>query len=633
MVFSFPSPVRRVLRKRRAVLPSAWVERHRVVTMSSMPGPWRNDVTPYLAGIMDASFFPSVRKVIVCKAPQTGLTEGAINSMLYAVDRQPGPVLFVFPDRDMARENSSDRIQPAITSSPRVSQYLTGRDDDLSGTRINLVHMPVYLAWAHSASRLANKPIKHLYLDEVDKYPAQASRRETSPINLAEARLTTYQDECHEWMFSSPSIEQGPIWRALTTEAQVVFRYEARCPHCAALQAMVFDQIRKPEDVKDPEEIEARRLAWYVCPECGGEWTDRLRDQAVREGRWVAWFWDQTVDNKGGFVRDASGRGLMEYLRAEHPGKIGFHVPSWLSRFVSLAKVMASFRRGLADRDALKDFLNKHAAEPWRVLVRESSADELLQGRGVLPRQVVPQEAVGITCGIDVQKYGFWFVVRAWANDFSSWLIDYGHLATWEDVETLLFDTRWPVDASERTAGIWRAAVDTGGGEQDGSVSMTEETYFWLRRNGSGRGCRVWGTKGASRLLAGKLSVGKPLDKAPSGKPIQGGLQIVSLNTDALKDTVTYRLEQARSGGAMPAWLHQDTGDDYARQILAEAKQVDDKGVECWVQLRKDNHLLDCEVMCHALADPEWPGGGVNLLRPAGTPAPGRRVRSSGVRV
>jgi phage terminase large subunit GpA-like protein len=323
----------------------------------------------------------------------------------------------------------------------------------------------------------------------------------------------------------------------------------------------------------------------------------------------------------------------MEYLRAEHPGKIGFHVPSWLSRFVSLAKVMASFRRGLADRDALKDFLNKHAAEPWRVLVRESSADELLQGRGVLPRQVVPQEAVGITCGIDVQKYGFWFVVRAWANDFSSWLIDYGHLATWEDVETLLFDTRWPVDASGRTAGIWRAAVDTGGGEQDGSVSMTEETYFWLRRNGSGRGCRVWGTKGASRLLAGKLSVGKPLDKAPSGKPIQGGLQIVSLNTDALKDTVTYRLEQARSGGAMPAWLHQDTGDDYARQILAEAKQVDDKGVECWVQLRKDNHLLDCEVMCHALADPEWPGGGVNLLRPAGTPAPGRRVRSSGVRV
>jgi phage terminase large subunit GpA-like protein len=107
----------------------------------------------------------------------------------------------------------------------------------------------------------------------------------------------------------------------------------------------------------------------------------------------------------------------------------------------------------------------------------------------------------------------------------------------------------------------------------------------------------------------------------------------VSLNTDALKDAVVYRMEQARTGGAMPAWLHADTGTDYARQILAEAKQVDDKGVECWVQVKKDNHLLDCEVICHALADPEWPGGGVNLLLPPGTAAPGRRVRSPGVRV
>ena len=79
---------------------------------------------------------------------------------------------------------------------------------------------------------------------------------------------------------------------------------------------------------------------------------------------------------------------------------------------------------------------------------------------------------------------------------------------------------------------IWRTAVDTGGGDREDGLSMTEDTYNWLRRNGVGHGCRVWATKGSSTLLAGKIHLGKPLDKTPSGKPIPGGLQIVQLDTN-----------------------------------------------------------------------------------------------------
>jgi hypothetical protein len=64
----------------------------------------------------------------------------------------------------------------------------------------------------------------------------------------------------------------------------------------------------------------------------------------------------------------------------------------------------------------------------------------------------------------------------------------------------------------------------------------------------------------------------------------------------------------------MAAYLHADTKADYARQIMAESKKQDKKGVETWVQEHRENHLLDCEVIAHALADPEWPGGGVHLL-------------------
>ncbi|MHC1745338.1 MAG: terminase gpA endonuclease subunit [Syntrophobacteraceae bacterium] len=155
---------------------------------------------------------------------------------------------------------------------------------------------------------------------------------------------------------------------------------------------------------------------------------------------------------------------------------------------------------------------------------------------------------------------------------------------------------------------------------------MTEDTYNWLRRNGIGRGCRVWATKGSSTPLAGKIHLGKPLDKTPSGKPIPGGLQIVQLDTNKLKDAFHYRLKLALESMPRGAYLHSAVDHVYFRQILAEEKRVDRKGFEQWVRVRKENHLLDCEIGNLALADPEWPGGGVHLIRqrPAvSTHAPG----------
>jgi len=117
--------------------------------------------------------------------------------------------------------------------------------------------------------------------------------------------------------------------------------------------------------------------------------------------------------------------------------------------------------------------------------------------------------------------------------------------------------------------------------------------------------------------LAGKIHVGNVLDKTPSGRPIPGGLQLILLDPDQCKEMVYFRLEQAIGGNPQGAYLHAGTDEKYARQILAEQKQRDQKGIERWVQVGRENHFLDCEAICQAVADPEWPGGGVNLLRHA----------------
>jgi hypothetical protein len=138
---------------------------------------------------------------------------------------------------------------------------------------------------------------------------------------------------------------------------------------------------------------------------------------------------------------------------------------------------------------------------------------------------VVPVEAVALTCGIDMQKHGFWFAVRAWARDYRSWLIHYGFLPDWDTIEELLFATAYPVEGKDGiTLQIWRAGLDTGGGKgaMETDPTLTEQAYYWLRKIGTGRGCLCYACKGASHPLAGKIHAGKRLDQTPSGKPIPG---------------------------------------------------------------------------------------------------------------
>jgi len=617
--FTFSVGERRVFRKKAKIPVSEWVEKHRYVTMSALPGLWRNEITPYLSGIMDASFHPAVQTVIVCKAPQVGCTEAVLNCIGYAADRDPGPVLMVYPDEKTAKENSQDRIQPMLDASPRLRSLMTGMDDDKASLRIKLKHMIMYMAWATSASRLSNKPIRYVGLDELDKYPKTAGKREASPEALAEIRTITYRWSRKIWKLSTPTIETGPIWKALTTEAQVIFDYWVECPLCGEMQLMRFSRetFRWPRDGQnsdtndqnpdtqahslDPEEIEAKGLAWYECEHCHGRWNDTLRDQAARAGQWR---------------ERATGIELSTYLNEHRPRKIGFHVPAWISYFISLSEVAAAFLKSQHSLEDFKNFKNKYEAVPWKQIVVSADEGHILKARCELPAQTVPPEARALMCGLDVQKYGFWFVVRAFAADYTSWLVHYGYLAKWDDVEQLLFETAYPVGNpdSGNTMRIFRACIDTGGGQKYTGMSSTEETYWWLRDNGTGRGARVWGTKGSSRALAGKLQLGKPLDKTPSGKPLPGGLRIISVDTEKMKDAYHYHLARAIDDLPQGAYLHAATGADYADQILAEEKQITEKGIEEWVQIRTDNHLLDCECLALLCADPEFPGGGINIL-------------------
>jgi phage terminase large subunit GpA-like protein len=620
----FSEAERKILRKHKKIPASQWAERYRYVSMSVLPGKWKNEVTPYLAGIMDASFFPSVRTIIICKSPQVGATEAVLNCLGYAIDRDPGPALIIYPDEATAKENNQDRIQPMIKQSPRLRSYMTGLDDDSSTLRIKLQHMIIYMAWARSASRLSNKPIRYAIEDEVDKYVDTAGKRETSPDKLIDARLITYRHNHKKWKISTPTTETGNIWKALNGEAQVIFDYYVSCPDCGHDHLMTFGQIKWAHKTEpgpdgkchseDPETIEAEKLAWYECPQCLTRWNDYDRDLAVRNGAWR-----ERVKDPGTEGKFHGGLKLSDYLKKHHPVKIGFHIPSRISPFVSLSETAASFLRGLKDINELKNFYNNHEALPWKLIVTSKDSAQILAARCELPAQTVPEAAIVLTVGVDVQLHGFWFVVRAWAADMTSWKIHHGFLATWADVEKLLFESSYPIGDTGRTMRPFRACIDTGGGKKFEDMTMTEETYFWILKNKGRGGLALWGTKGSSTALPGMLSLGPGIVSTPAGKKLPEALRILSIDTDKAKDQYHYRLQLAAKEDtrSLPgaAFLDVGTGEDYVQQILAEEKQQDEKGRESWVNTHsRANHLLDAEVLAAACVEMEFPGGGLRLL-------------------
>ncbi|MCK5541698.1 MAG: phage terminase large subunit family protein [Desulfobacterales bacterium] len=588
--FVFSRAEKKILRKRKPIKVSEWSEKHRIVTMSRLPGIWKNSVTPYLASIMDAAALPFVREIIVCKTPQTGVSEAAHNFIGYCIDRDPGPVLYVYPDEKTAGENSKDRILPMIKSSPRLRTYLTGTEKDASTLRINMQHMPIYLGWGRSVASIANKPIKIAISDEVDKPGFDPGKKESPPLDLIDDRLITFRETSTHWKISTPTVESGNIWRELNENTDVIFDYHVKCPLCNNVQLMEFRGIHWDGGSKaDIKVIKNKKLAWYECNFCPGKWDDVSRDMAVRGGVW----------------RDRlTGLSIDAYLERLRPANIGFHIPSWISYFVSLSEVVVAFLKGNEDPEKLQKFKNSYEGLPWKNIIIKHDEEEILDHKNHLPAGVVPQDAVALTCGIDVQKHGFWFVVRSWTRDMSNHLVQYGFLSTWKDVENLVFNTTYPVEAKENVQmGIWRAAIDTGGGKSESDEwTKTEEIYEWVRINNRDT---VFAIKGASNPQLKKV-VPRVIDKMTKGnRVIEGGLVIFFLDTSKFKDLYHWRLGRSPEE-SQTTTLNSDTGIDYAKQILAVQKQTDKQKKVEWVQIRRDDHLFDCEVYASACADPEW---------------------------
>jgi len=560
---------------------SEWADNNIILGQGSAePGQWRTSRTPCLKGVMDAFSDDYVRVITLMFCTQVGKTSAMLNMLAYAVDQDPGPALWVHPDKDLVREFCEERIMPQLRLSPETAKHISTHKDAMTKKGIKLDRMRLYLGWAGSPAVLSSRAVKYVFNDEIDKYP-KFSGREASPVKLSTERTKTY------WNYksvraSTPTSIEGSINKDFEKSDKRTFHIP--CPYCGKYQQLIFSQVKWPKDERNPEKIIQNQLARYECVKCKKRFTNTEKLRQMQKGVWCPEGCE--VNGKGELTGDLPA--------ATH---IGFHLSAlyapWMG--VTLSHVAAEFLSSKDDPEDLMNFVNSWLAEPWAEKITETEEDEIKARAGEHLEGEVPDRAIILTAAVDVQKDHFWIAIRAWGLMGESWLVRVCRVESWMDVAAVVLETEYPCQHNPRkTFEVRMANID--------SKYRTDEVYAFCKEHSE-----------RTRAIAGRESLRgipyyrKQIERAPkTGKVIKGGVGLWHIDTTYYKDKLS-RLISAE-GNAQKWHLFFNPPDWYVSQMTAEHKVVERKGsaVKHVWRLKtqsRANHSWDLEVYNVAAAD------------------------------
>ena len=551
---------------------SSWADAHRMLSgkASAEPGPWRTDRTPYLREVMDClSTTSPVQRVVLMAGAQLGKTEAGSNWLGYVIAHAPGPMLMVQPTVDMAKRLSKQRLESLITETPCLSAKVAPARSRDSGNTMFSKEYPggiMILTGANSATGLRSTPCRYIFLDEVDAFPADVDG-EGDPVTLAERRSTTFSRR-KIFMTSTPTVRDfSRIESEFLLSDQR--RYFVPCPCCGAMQWLQWSQLKWQDN--DPSTV------MYECEVCKEQFAESHKTHILAAGEWRA---------------TAPGDGRTA----------GFHLSSLYSPlgWKSWEEIVEDFLRSKGDAPRLKTWVNTVLGETWQEdYASKVSAEALLERCEQYEAAMLPDAAMALTVGVDVQDNRLAVSVWAWGREEEGWLLDhqeiYGDPARpelWKQLDEVVL-REWP----HALGGKLRpdiVAIDSGG-------HFTAEVYQYARERGR-QG--VVAIKGQSQRGKPPISKASKVDVNFRGKVLKRGAQVYPVGSDTVKTTLFARLRHNDRG---PGYLHfhVKVPVEYFEQLTAE-KQVlrtNRAGfpVREWVlPANKRNEALDCLVYAYA---------------------------------
>jgi phage terminase large subunit GpA-like protein len=427
---------------------SEWADENRILVSESSaePGRWRTDRAPYQREIMDSFTQPGIWKIAIKASAQVGKTELELNMMGRAIDVDPGPILFVQPTDNFAEDFSKRRVAPMIRACRVLKNKVYEAKSRDSGNTITMKTFPggsVAFTGANSPTELAGRPVRYVFMDEIDRFPASAGT-EGDPLQLAERRTETYKSNRKIVLTSTPTVKgASKIERAYMTGTQEEWHTE--CPHCHTFSFIKFDHIKfDKEEYKDEngeKNFHVRNVRWK-CPVCERETGEY--DTKRQPAKWVA-----------------------KNPKAIETGVRSFQLNAFMSPWSDWVDICRMFLRSKDDPELLKVFVNTVLGETWEVRDR-SGVPEKLYGRREIYGAEVPPGALVLTMGLDTQDNRLEYEVVAWDRNEQSWGISRGIIpgradasGVWEEVDELM-EREWKLQ-NGMALRVMAAFIDSGG--------------------------------------------------------------------------------------------------------------------------------------------------------------------------
>ena len=555
---------------------SEWADKYRRLSAenSAEPGRWKTARTPYLKEIMDAFTDPKVHHIVVAASSQVGKTECEMNMLGYAIDIDPGPIMWVMPTVDNSKDFSKRRIAPMIRDTkPLRAKISKSKSRDSENTVLKKAYPGGMLTMtgANSPASLASVPARYIFGDERDRWTKDAGG-EGDPWKLLEARTTTFYN--HKMVeVSTPTIKgYSNIEAAFNIGTQEY--WSVKCPHCGEYIFIKFDYIRFEHhstkvNGKRQYTVDSIMLA---CPECGCASTEAEIRKMPK--KWVA------------HNPDAYKKGVRS-----------FWINAFSSPWISWEKLVLAFLEAQGDPKKLQTVFNTLFGELWEDRGDLESEDEMLARREEYKAEL-PDGVLCLTCGVDTQDNRLEYEVVGYGFNGEDWGIEKGIIMgkpseedTWERLDYVI--DRSYYFASRKALRISLTFVDSGG-------HYTQEVYEQCTRRINKRVFAIKGQPGE----------GTPYTKPPGqvnimkeGRKI-GKAWLYMIGVDAGKERIMSGLKVKEPGARyshFPSNFEKGYDSSYFDGLLSE-KMMYKNGKWRWEKLpgHNRNEALDCRNYANA---------------------------------
>lgn len=606
---------------------SEWAEENIVLVTGAIKGKLKLYRTPHVYRIFEELDKMGVKRVTIKSASQIAKTLIGNIFIAKAIDRDPNDMMIMIPTGgEELNRYMKKKVNPFMEGCKAVKDKII---EHKTTEKLRLKDTEKQFAGGSLSILGSAKPktisVKYALFDEVAEFKRGA-------VGEALERMKTFLDYGGKALLTSTTISPDDEINYYFDTSEVKIQYWYTCHECE--ESFYPDELclvfPSEEEYREVEGIERELFTHEVhskykpyamkngkmeCPHCETQADNatRLKQILGNKCEWVQVIKvqkDEDDETSGVYVR--ADEIITEY------STIGIDANSLCSMFVPLSEFVDKTISCGEDTIQLNKFYTGYYNKNYENKSESiKKADILLLSNG-LQEGVIPRGTVKLYMGVDTQKYGFWYEVKAYTYGFKSHTVAYGYIDSFDQIE-VLFQKEWQGEDGDPYY-IDKMGIDRLG-------NRTSSVDQWVRTMVDQYGLidQIYGIIGYTDNRDGKALMEVIISKDISN----GGIAAVPYKAlrmnnwtikTTLQDTINNNInnkkeaenEEYEQKTTRLFFVNQTIVDDAAAKEKSVAtdyeRQLSSERVENGAFVKKSvhNHLWDTSCICTTLAEQDF---------------------------